>query len=170
MRFFRALRTPSVSCWDDDGDPDWISAEDGPADLVTHFLPTDNRISVYLVEEDAVERLCAAFCAARKNVQTLDFVLLEPETLYKAGFFVDASAPGDVPDHEVRGWHRDIANLTVASLPKLALLFRAKAERRRILQRTVVQHIDVGLASGWIATEALDKNLLREIQSQAFRS
>lgn len=170
MRLFRALNTPSVACWDDDGDPDWVAAEDGPADIVTHFVPSENRLSVYLVEEETVERLCAAFCAARKNVRPLDFVLIAPESLSDAGFLIDASAPGDIPDAVVRGWHRDIANLTLLNLSKLALLFRAQAERRRILQRTVVQYIDRGVSNGWIAREALNANLVREMHSPAFRS
>jgi hypothetical protein len=169
VRLFRALNTPSVACWDADGDPDWVAAEDGPADLVTHFVPSENRLSVYLVEDEMVERLCAAFCAARKNVKPLDFVLIAPESLRDAGFSIDGSAPGDIPDAEARGWHRDIANLTLTNLSNLALLFRAQAERRRILQRTVVQYIDRGISNGWIARDALNPNLVREMQSPAFR-
>jgi hypothetical protein len=154
--------------WDSDGDPDWVGAGDGPGDLIAHFVPKENRLSVYEVAEDQIARVCAAFAANRQNVQHVHYSVIDVVLLQENRFTLEAE-PGDCPDADVNSWHRDVVRLSARRLADLALLFRERGVRRRVLHKDVGKLINVGIAEGRIKRAALDPSLLKELEKPVYR-
>jgi len=154
--------------WDSDGDPEWVGTNDGPGDLIAHFVPKENRLSVYAVTENQIARVCAAFAANRQNVQHVHYSVIDI-ALVQANSFALETEPGDCPDAEVNEWHRDIVKLSVRRLADLALLFRESGIRKRVLHKEIGKLINVGLAQGSIERAALEPSLLKDLEKPAYR-
>ena len=58
------------------------------------------------------------------------------------------SNPGDTPDAIANSWHRDLVELSASKLASLAQVMWNQVEPRRISEKSILEHIVLGVASG----------------------
>lgn len=101
---------------------DWLSPNESQADILQDFKSTDNKLSVWWLEEleANLERFLAAFAAKRDLIGVVDFVLFDPRYLDNLDIVVKKTN-GDTLDREVNEkLHRDLIELTLFKVANLA--------------------------------------------------
>ena len=108
-------------------DQDWLAPGEATADIVSDFKTSDNKLSVYYIEnEEELQRVAVAITRGRKNVQNFDYVLLEESDLVSLGIEV-RNAEGATNDEVVNGWHRDLEKLTASKLLDLVRAYKTSS-------------------------------------------
>lgn len=132
----RYLRMIRQARWLKYPDLGWLSEDDIQGDAFGDLQTTDNKLSVYRVENDEVrERIVIALAANRDNVANLDYAILEEDALSKVGIEI-RQQDGNTPDTSVNKLHYDLTLLTVTNLSKLAQLV-SSGEQARTPRKTV---------------------------------
>ena len=148
---------------------EWLLASDVRGDAFRDMETTDNALSVYVLERDNdLDRLVAAYSANRMNVQALDFALFEYGGLAEIG--VEAVAtPGDLPDAEVRQWHRDSIQLSGSKLLALAQLVQRSAQIERRTAKDVGRLINQAIAKAHIDAGSLKDGIVADLGKATYR-
>lgn len=157
------LRKISKSRWYID--KPWLQLHDLKADATKDLAATDGKLSIYLVEEtnsSTLDRVIAALGANVDRPDKFDFALIDLQLLMELGFETK-DTPGVTPDNEVNSWHREMVNLSITKIMRLAFLIRDQAKRDRISQPEVVELVKNGIAAGHLDRNRMKENFLQKI-------
>lgn len=118
----RLLRGIRKAKWARNTDLRWLSAGQIQADALTDLKSTDNKISLYLVDDSDEEqklRIAAALATTKEHLSNLDYALIDPDFLSGLGVSVE-EIQGTTPDEVVNELHRDLVQLTVEQIYEIA--------------------------------------------------
>lgn len=125
----------------------WLSAEELQADAIGDLRSSDNKLSLYLIDEaDDAEtlRVVAALAANRERIANVDFALVDVEHLRSIDVSIEESS-GDTADSHVNSLHRDLIKLSATQIFKLANHIYDKQLLKRINQGKVEESIKSSL-------------------------
>lgn len=147
----------------------WLKAGEIPAETLTDVVRKDiqqNELSVYLIDDndDALDRMVAAFAANRDRPDKLDFKVIDYQVLVDAGFTFKKSL-GDTSDVSVNQCHRDLYPLTTSRLMEFIQMLYFKTESGRKTKKDVEKLIIKSIQSGYIDERSIrSPNMLSKIE------
>lgn len=130
--------------------PDNWPGDQAPADVMGDLRTSENKLSVYLVDEERQRETLVCFAlAATRTLQKLDYIMFRPSIVEGLGLSAK-EAPGDVPSDDAASWHQDIIIHTACNLARLADRIWASNEfvRERLTKREVEEGIRKGVTTG----------------------
>jgi len=152
--------------WAEDGDfTTYVPAGEAPADALQDLRTTENRLSIWRLEEDRtnLDRVLAAIVSGRDNLQKCDFIILDFRHIEENDLEMEAN-PGDTADSDANSkWHFNLTHLSSASLARLANVMFAHGERHRRLERELIPLLRQSVTDGYIAEGALKPNIAARI-------
>lgn len=140
----------------------WFGDNDVPADVLNSFQTNENALSIYLVEEDQLERLVAACGANRNNVQILDYVVVEMSVMDGLDLFIK-DVRGELPDATANLWHRDLSKLTARKLTELGIRMHSKGKVVRKMDKEIGKLVNRRLVAQQLDRNKMDQNLLAQL-------
>ena len=125
--------------------------ESGLQKALKDLEPQDNRLSVFLVNEDKSNllRIVAAFAATRDRTAAFDYILMKLDELEKLGIHWKRT-PAKTADDDVNASHLDLNDLSQSNLVDLAHAFISHADPVRVPEKDVKELIRQGLKCGHI--------------------
>lgn len=127
---------------------DWLQRGDVPADPIGDLPTRKNQLSVYEVMPDRsnLERIVRALALTKDKVADTGFVLFDSELLPELGINTSASEPGQTPDREANGWHRDLTDLSGNRLVALTRAILERGESGTVLKKRLTELVLSGIA------------------------
>lgn len=143
----------------------WLSSGDAPADALSDLQTTENKLSIFLVEETkaSLDRVVAASALNRDYLDVLDLALVTKGVLSKLHIDVSRSS-GRTPDAGVNGWHRDLVDLSASKLAKLAGAIRQDGEIKRYTLRDVRKAIEASFQAGFVNSSKLNDKMIAQLK------
>lgn len=148
---FRKIRRAR---WVRSPDLDWLAEGELQADALLDVLTENNKLSVYLIEDDRsnFQQVVAALAANRDKPANMDYALIDMSELMALDIqFAETS--GETVDTAVNAIHRDLIKLTAAKVAAMSNVMLTQGEIKRVKQNDVIQ---------WIAANVLSGNIKRE--------
>lgn len=121
--------------------------EDGLVHALRELQRHDNRLSVYLVDDDRsnTNRIIAALAATRQSPDDVEYFLLDVNELEALDIHWEVTQ-GKTADEVVNSVHRDLVVPEDSKLEELAQTFRSKGEtgikQRKKVRQLIKQGID----------------------------
>ena len=142
----------------------WLSASDIQSDAVKCLMTKENKLSVFVLEEPAVqmERVVAALALTRDSLANLDLAIVPEKVLELCGIQKDR-VQAETPDSEVNEWHLDLVELTVAKIAKLAAAIRNEGEIKRYNETDVEKAIQKSLNIDCVVAEQINGKLIKPL-------
>jgi hypothetical protein len=99
----------------------WLPVDDLPADPICDFKTSDNKSSVYEIDEDSPlkRRLAIALAATKQKLDKVDYILLDKRIIESAEIKVISGSTGETPDRELNILHRNLNELSALRLMRL---------------------------------------------------
>jgi hypothetical protein len=121
---------------------------DVPADPLGDLNTSENRLSVYRVDEDLanIERIARALALNGQHLDSVGYVLFDASLLGTASIGLDHT-DGATQDSVVNKYHSDLTNLTGNKLVALTRLILLEGESDTILKKRIVELVKEGLSS-----------------------
>ena len=147
----------------------WLGPEDIQADAAKCLITSENRLSVFVLDEpdEQVERVVAALAVARDNLAHLDLAIAPEAILARCGIRWD-EAPGQTADSEVNEWHRDLVELTIGKIGRLATAIKSGGEIKRYNLKKVGEAIRQSSNAGYIGPEHFNGKLVQSLRRRGF--
>ncbi len=145
--------------------PEWMDPADVPADALADLKSGGNKLSVWRVEADRsnLHVVLTAIASNRERLDKLDYTLID-EGVISAIPIALIEADGISPHTSANvTLHRDLAELTVARISKLAEKMMP-LERFRLPEKEVRRLLSAGLDSGELDKERMDRTLLDQLK------
>lgn len=135
-----------------------------PADPLGDLVTTENRLSVFLLEDEAaqLDSVMTACAANKQRAANADCVLLEAGHLDKLALEQELTE-GNTPNANVNGLHRNLKDLTAKVLVELGELFLQYGEFKSRLGAQIRKQILDGVRSGTIDSSKLHKKLRKKL-------
>ena len=130
----------------------WVPVGDIPADPLGDIATSDNRLSVYEIQDDKsnLEQVLAAMAANNQSLSNFDYVLFNVSMLDRLGIEQDEKKRGITADSEVNHWHRDLVKLSALKLVELARGMLQEGELERCPEKQITRLIAQNIALGRI--------------------
>lgn len=152
--------------WAKDGEfAGYIPANEAPADALQDLKTSENRLSVWRIEDDRqnLPQVLAAVASRRDNLQKLDYIILDFRYVHQNGLKM-ADRPGDTLDAEANSkWHLHLIELSASGLSRLANAMFAYGEIHRAMERELVEHLRRSVANGHIHESGLKPNVAASV-------
>ena len=145
----------------------WLGADDAQADTTKCLETNENRLSVFVLEEPEaqIERVVAALALNRDTLGHVDLAIAPEAVLEVCGIQGDR-VQATTPDSEVNEWHRDLVELTVTKIAKLARAIKSDGEIKRYQLGYVKEAIRKSLNTNYIITEQIDEKLIQSLEKK----
>ncbi len=146
----------------------WLSSGDAPADALSDLKTTENKLSIFLVDETeaGLDRVVAASALNRHHhLDVLDLALIAEGVLTKLRIDMSQSL-GQTPDAGVNEWHRDLLDLSASKLAKLAGAIRKDGEIKRYTPKDVRKAIEASCRAGFINSSKLKDEMIAQLKKQ----
>ena len=145
----------------------WLGASDIQSDAAKCLMTKENRLSVFVLEEPAVqmERVVAALALTRDNLANLDLAIVPEKVLELCGIQQDR-VQAETPDSEVNEWHLDLVELTVAKIAELATAIRNEGEIKRYNETEVEKVIQKSLNTDCVVAEQINRKLIESLEKR----
>ena len=162
----RKLRKPR---WTLDKDLPWLAEGDIPADPLSDLATSENKLSVFLVEDDRsnLDQVVTAVAATRGHLAVFDYALFDQQLLPQLNIKIE-STDGGTLDQVVNSWHRDLVELSALKLVELAKAILANAEKNRVLEKKIgqlmAQAVSLGRIDGDQLTPETRSKIAKHIQ------
>jgi len=143
----------------------WLKQEDLQADALGDLDSKDNKLSVWLIEDNRsnLERVITALAAKCDHPTNIDIALLEQNVLDKLDIRWSKTS-GDSCDDEInKTFHIDLIELTAAKLLQFAQQIQQKGNKTRFFQKEIIQMLTKGISTGKISRDKIKETLLNEI-------
>ena len=143
---------------------EWLKEGELRSDALKSLRSKDNKVSVFLIEDDAsnLDRILAAFAAGRQELNDVDFAIVDFEDVKPLGLEL-RDDDADTPDSTVNAWHRDIVHLSATKVLALANHLQIKAHFCRRRGKHIHKLIKEGIAAGHIDKGLMRTELLKEL-------
>ena len=122
-------------------------------------------LSVYMVQRDQLERVVAALALTRDNLTSLDLAMADASILSEHSIKEDATLDL-TPDQDVNDWHRDLIELSIGRLAKLATAIRARGTIHRFQPRHVLDAVRSSINGGHIELARLKASMSASLQKK----
>jgi hypothetical protein len=135
--------------WAKDVARPFLEKDDSPADVLSDLRTKENRISVYLINDDRsnLTRVVRAIAAGRDKIEHTYFIVFDSRIVLEAGIEM-LEVPGETGDKEVNPLHRDLV-LTGRKLVDLAIgILRHGEEYDEILRERLMGLVEEGIQNG----------------------
>ena len=149
----------------------WLTAGELQADALGELATQQNKLSIYLVDEQAgitIDRIVTAFAARRQRIVKLDFITFDPALLQELKIASEKTA-GDTSDAAVNASHIDLINLTASKLVQFGTALLQSGALSRKMDQAVGQLINVGLKAGHIAQKDLSPEIIAKLGDAKFQ-
>jgi hypothetical protein len=158
------LRAVRKNRWYQDKSLTWLAAGEIQADSLGDLITRGNTLSVWQIEDDEsnLEQVMVALTANRDNVANLDYALFDVDLISAIDIKIEPNA-GDSLYETANSWHRDLTELTVAKLVKLAEAIFLKAKIVRVPEKKVLDLIKESVKLGHIDKANLKEGIQRKI-------
>jgi hypothetical protein len=127
--------------------PNWLKEGEIPADPISNWQTTENKMSVWVVDNDVglIEQIVAALAVNRIKVEDFEYVLLDSKIVAETGIKT-IQIKGEILDNNLKNLHRDLVEISAQKLLKLTeVIFHAIEQEDTILERvprkTVARYI-----------------------------
>ena len=147
----------------------WLEQQDAQADVTKCLATNENRLSVFVLDEpdEQVRRVVAALAATRDHLAHIDLAVV-PENILEQCSIRWADTTGQTPDSEVNGWHRDLIELTIAKITRLAAAIKREGQIERYNPKRVGRAIKHSLDVNCIGTERMGEELAQSLRKRGF--
>jgi hypothetical protein len=144
----KLLRKVKQNRWYKDDAQPLLDIGDVPADPLGDLSTSQNRLSVFRVDEGLanIERVARALACGRQHLDNVGYVLFDAALLERASIGLDAT-DGQTDDAVVNRFHADLTNLTGNKLVALTRLILLEGESDTILKKRIVELVREGLNS-----------------------
>lgn len=131
---------------------------DVPADPLGDLSTSQNRLSVYRVDEGVanVERIARALAVGGQHLDNVSYVLFNASILEKASIGLDPT-DGATVDSVVNKCHADLTDLTGKKLVALTRLILLEGESDTVLKKRIVELVREGLSSKELPEKVREK-------------
>src|SRR5262245_50362872 len=131
MPFF--LISIKKSNWARDKHVSWLPLDQYPATVYCDLRPSDCELSVWHINDDKgnINDVATALVITKQHIDQFDYLLFDQVITEEAGYRISTSE-GGTPLPDANHWHRDIVELSVASLGRLIGLIFDRIEKVRI--------------------------------------
>lgn len=143
----------------------WLEEGKAQADALSDLQTTENKLSVWHVEDDKsnLPDVVIAVAAKRNSASQFDYALFDQTRLTKLRVRIEHTV-GDTYHKEANAsWHRDIVELSAEKNAELANLIMEHGTTARIGEIKVISLINQAVISGVIDVNKLDPNLRKEL-------
>lgn len=142
----------------------WLERGDVPADPLADLNTTENKLSIYKIEDDKSNliRVISAY-AANRNYNKLDYILFDWNTFEKTNIRLEKT-PGNTPDEFVNDFHYsliDLSGLQMISLTKTIL--SSVIENERVDQRDVLEMVRQGIVNKQIIFDRMNSSFKEKL-------
>ncbi len=154
--------------WAKDGDfTKYLSADAAPADALQDLSTTENRLSIWRIEEDRtnLDRVLAAIVSGRDNLQKCDFIIFDSRHIEENGLEIEANPGGTLDSDANSKWHLNLTHLSATGLGRLANAMFAYGERHRRFERELIPLLRQSISSGYIQEAALKPNVAAKVSN-----
>ncbi|MGL5872037.1 MAG: hypothetical protein ACRC2R_06660 [Xenococcaceae cyanobacterium] len=136
------LRAIRKSKWSTSNNISWLSAQEIQADALGDLKTSNNTLSVWYVEDDKsnLEQVIIALAANRDTISNLDYALFDLNLVEDIGIKIEVNE-GATPYESANRWHRDLVELSVTKLVKLAKVILTKSHKERIPEKKILSLI-----------------------------
>jgi hypothetical protein len=157
----KLLRKVRQNRWYKDEAAPLLARGDVPADPLGDLNTSQNKLSVYQVDEDLanVERIARALALSCHHVDNVCYITFDSSLLTEASIEFDHTDEGGTYDHAVNKCHVDLINLSGNKLVKLARLILSEGESDTILKKRINELIEEGINSKELPEKVRDKLL-----------
>jgi hypothetical protein len=157
----------------------WTKAPDGPpwlqqgelqADALSEIRSEENRLSIYIVNDDAgvtLERILSALAARRDFVAQLDYITFDI-AMVGALNIAQANTAGETPDGLVNQNHIDLTELSSARLAAFGLALQQQGALFRKNDRAIGKLINISLRDGYIPAVSLRPGMAEKLKDPKF--
>ena len=95
----------------------------------------------------------------------MDYALIDQQILPEIGIKIQESK-GNSPDEYANAlWHRNLVELSAPKLLQLARSIFAKAEKKRVVHKTIMKNIGQGVAKGELDRNKLKLGLINKLKT-----
>jgi len=137
------------------------------ADALKNFKTTENKLSVYQIENiddrTLVIRVLAAIAAGRDKPGEIDYAIFDSMILKKIGINVE-QIEGDTADQEINKLHLDLTQLKAEQILFLAEYVQKEGILERISKREITQSLTTGLEKGKLLKSKVNLKLLNKLR------
>lgn len=132
---------------------------DVPADPLSDLNTSQNKLSVFQVEEGQVDvdRIARALAVGFQHLDNLGYVLFDSSLLAQASIEFDRT-DGNTVDPVVNKCHLDLINLSGNKLTKLAHLILSEGESDTILKKRIEELVREGISSKELPEKVREKH------------
>lgn len=147
-------------------DVPWLSPGDTIADALGDLKTEDNKLSVWVIEDDESNLpLVATALVAHvfEHVQHFDYALLELSAIEQQGWRMEANT-GKTPCDAANKYHRDIVQLSAQDVMQIARIVKNHARRERIPEWQVGKLLDEAVRESSLDTLRMKPGLLPSLE------
>jgi hypothetical protein len=158
------LRVVRKAKWYKNPDVPWLRDGDLQADAIADLRTTDNRLSVWHIEDDQsnLRRVAAAYAAGRDSIANFDYAIFNTDVVDDLGVIMD-DQPGNSPDSEANEkWRRNLGQFSHRQLFEFAEYLRQSGTVKRMQYADVLE----SLRQAWDANQLDDRRVKEKILSQ----
>lgn len=143
----------------------WLEEGKAQADALRDLQTSDNKLSVWHVEDDKsnLRDVVIAIAAKWKNRSNFDYALFDQTLLTKLRIRVEHTVGDTYHKEASASWHRDIVELSAEKNAELANLIMEHGTTARIGEIEVISLIKQAAISGVIDVNKLNPNLRKEL-------
>jgi hypothetical protein len=145
--------------------PDWMEADEIPADALTDLRSVNNKLSVWSVEPDQsdLDSALIAVASSREHLDKLDYALFDEQVL-PALAIEYVKSEGDSPYLAAKSTkHRDLIRLTVRKVARLAEEMMP-LERVRVSEKEIKLKLLEALRGGMLDRARIKQKLLADLE------
>lgn len=147
--------------------PEWLKKGEAAAECLKDLRTKDDTLSVFLLPAEEVAglsvRVAAAMAAKKDRLDSFGYVLLDAESLTRAGLELEMSS-GGTPDEGVNAYHANIVRLSTDKMSRLAvILMDAVSSFELLFDDEVGRELADGVRTGRIRKGEVNGALLREL-------
>jgi hypothetical protein len=154
----KLLRKVKQNRWYKDEAAPLLAKGDVPADPLGDLNTSQNKLSVYQVDEDLanVERIARALALCCQRLDNVGYVLFDSSLLEKASIELKP-IDGTTDDPIANKCHADLINLSGNKLTTLARLVLMEGESGTILKKRIVELVHEGISSKELPEKVREK-------------
>jgi hypothetical protein len=144
----------------------WLKKGELQADALTDLKTTNNRLSVWLVQNDKsnLDRIITALASTCEYLTNIDFALLDQSILEQLDIKWEKTK-GDSHDDVINQTnHLDLIELTATKLYQFAHKIQTNGTMTRYLEKKVINLVIEAIRIGRIAKNRLNEKIQRRIR------
>ncbi len=137
------------------------------ADALKNFKTSENKISVFKVDEDNIKesviRILVALACGRQSLDKVDYALFDSDIIKKLDIQFD-KIEGTTPDQTVNKLHIDLKKLSGDIICELAKSIQNSGELERLYERDIKKAINEGIEKKQLQVNKINSQLLVKIK------